>query len=159
MQILIADGKRSLVTEQVSQFLDRVLIQLKTNAPGEHAPMVERHHEVLRRLLLRVESQLSQEGIAVPFKAILSECVLPKNVRKAVAGQTRYRALYGRDPLGLAEFEPVSETQLDDFTAGVSGYSRHRVREIAIAAMVQETAQMRIERAHSSKSRLATQQL
>ena len=34
MQTLIADGERGLVTEQVSQFLDRVFIQLKTKAPG-----------------------------------------------------------------------------------------------------------------------------
>ena len=123
--------------------------------------MVERHHEVLRRLLLRVESQLAQEGIAVPFKVILSECVLAKNVLTTVAGQTPYRALYGREPPVLAEFEPVSETQLDDFSAGVAGYSRHhhRVREIAIAAMVQETAQMRIERALDSKARVSMQQL
>ena len=43
MQMLIADGERGLVTEHVSQFLDRVFIQLKTKAPGEHAQMVERH--------------------------------------------------------------------------------------------------------------------
>ena len=123
--------------------------------------MVERHHEVLRRLLLRVESQLAQETIAFPFKAPLSECVLAKNVMTTVAGQTPYRALYGRDPPGLSEFEPTSETQLDDFSAGLAGYSRyhHRVREVAIAAMVQETAQLRIERALDSKSRLAVQQL
>ena len=161
MKVLIADGERGLATEEVSQFLDRVFVQLKTKAPGEHAQMVERHHEVLRRLLLRVESQLAQETIAVPFKALLSECVLAKNVMTTVAGQTPYRALYGRDPPGLSEFEPTSETQLDDFSAGLAGYSRyhHRVREVAIAAMVQETAPMRIERALDSKSRLAVQQL
>ena len=114
--------------------------------------MVERHHEILRRLLLRVESQLAQEGIAVPFNIILCECVLAKNVLTTVAGHTPYRALYGREPPGLAEFEPISETQLDDFSAGVAGHSRHhhRVREVAIAAMVQETAHLRIERALDS---------
>ena len=123
--------------------------------------MVERHHEVLRILILRVESQLAQEGISMPFKVILSECVLAKNILTTVAGQTPYRALYGRETPGLAEFEPVSETQPDDFSAGMAGSSRHhhRVREIAIAAMVQETAQMRIERAGNSKSRLSMQQL
>ena len=113
MKVLIADGERGLATEEVSQFLDRVFVQLKTKAPGEHAQMVERHHEVLRRLLLRVESQLAQETIAVPFKALLSECVLAKNVMTTVAGQTPYRALYGREPPGLSEFEPAIETQLD----------------------------------------------
>ena len=78
-----------------------------------------------------------------------------------MAGQTPYRALYGRDPPGLAEFEPTSETQLDDSSGGVSGFSRynHRVRETAIASMVQETAQQRIERALESKTRVAGEQL
>jgi len=161
MKLLIADGERGLATEEVAQFLDRVFIQLKTKAPGEHAQMVERHHELLRRLLLKVESQLVQEGIVVPFSVILSECVLAKNVLTSVAGQTPYKGLYGREPPGLAEFEPVSETQLDDTSGGVAGYSRyhHRVREVAVAAMVQETAQLRIERALQSKTRLSIEQL
>ena len=146
VNILIADGERGLATEEVSQFLDRVFIQLRTKVTGEHAQMVERRDEVLRILFLRVESQLAQEGISVPFKVILRECVLAKNVLIMVAGQTPYRALYGREPPGLAEFEPVSETQLDDFSAGIASYSwhHHQVRGIAIADMVQETAQMRI---------------
>ena len=105
--------------------------------------MVERHHELLRRILLRVEAQLAEEGIHVPLDVILAECFLAKNCLLTVAGHTPYRALYGRDPPGLAEFEPTSETQLDDASGGVPGYSRHhlRVREIAVGAMIQEAAQ------------------
>ena len=123
--------------------------------------MVERHHELLRRIILRTEAQLKEEGISVPFSVIIAECVLAKNTLTTVAGQTPYRALYGRDPPGLAEFEPVSETQLDDASGGVSGFSRHhhRVRETAIASMVQETALQRIERALDSKTRVAGEQL
>ena len=124
MKLLIADGERGLATEEVAQFLDRVFIPLKTKAPGEHAQMVERHRELLRILLLKVGSQLVQEGISVPFSVVLSECVLAKNVLTTVAGQTPNKALYGRELPGLAEFEPVSETQLDDTSGGVAGYSR-----------------------------------
>ena len=123
--------------------------------------MVERHHELLRRIIFRTKTQLKEEGISVPFSVIIAESVLAKNTLTTVARQTPYRALYGRDPPGLAEFEPVSETQLDDASGGVSGFSRHnhRVRETAIAAMVQETAQQRIERAPESKTRVAGEQL
>ena len=161
MKVLVADGETGLCSEEVAQFLDRVLVQLKTKAPGEHAQMVERHHELLRKLLLRVESQLLAEGLNVPFEVILAECILAKNVLTTVAGQTPYRALYGREPPGLAEFEPQSETVLDDHSGGVAGHSRdhHRVREMALAAMVQESAQMRLERALNSKTRLAVEQL
>ena len=54
MKVLVADGETGLCSEEVAQFLDRVLVQLKTKAPGEHAQMVERHPELLRRLLLRL---------------------------------------------------------------------------------------------------------
>ena len=123
--------------------------------------MVERHHELLRRILLRVEAQLAEEGIHVLLDVILAECFLAKNCLLTVAGHTPDRALYGRDPPGLAEFEPTSETQLDDASGGVPGYSRHhlRVREIADGVGIQEAAQLRLERALASKTRLASEQL
>ena len=68
MKVSVADGEKGLASEEVAQFLDRALIQLKTKAPGEHAQMVERHHEPLRRLLLRVEAQLHSEGPSVPWR-------------------------------------------------------------------------------------------
>merc|ERR1712185_881808 len=133
---------RSLVSEEVAQWLDRHNSNLKPKAPNEHAQMVERHHELLRRILLRVEAQLAEEGIHVPLGVILAECFLAKNCLLTVAGHTPYRALYGRDPPGLAEFEPTSGTQLDDSSGGIAGHSRshHRVGEHATPAMEQETA-------------------
>ena len=114
MRVLIVDGESGLASEENAQWLHRISVEFTTKAPGVHATMVERHHELLRRIILRTEAQLKEEGISVPFSVIIAECVLAKNTLTTVAGQTPYRALYGRDPPGLAEFEPVSETQLDD---------------------------------------------
>ena len=125
MRILIADGESGLASEEVAQWLDRISVELKIKAPGEHATMVERHHELLRRIILRTEAQLKEEGITVLFPVIIAECVPARNTVTTVARQTPYWALYGRDPPGLAEFEPVSETQLDDASGGVSGFSRY----------------------------------
>ena len=159
--LIIADGEKGLISEEVAQWLDRHNCQLKPKAPNEHAQMVERHHELLRRILLRVEAQLAEEGIHVSLDVILAACFLAKNCLLTVAGHTPYRGLYGRGPPGLAEFEPTSETQLDDASGGVPGYSRHhlRIREIAVGAMIQEAAQLRLERALASKTRLAAEQL
>ena len=66
MLVLIADGESGLASEEVAQYLDRLSIELKTKAPGEHAQMVERHHELFRRLLLRMEASLDELGIKVP---------------------------------------------------------------------------------------------
>ena len=42
---LIADGEAGLASEKTAQFMDRFRVELKTEAPGEHGQMVERHHE------------------------------------------------------------------------------------------------------------------
>ena len=111
--------------------------------------MVQRHHELLRQLLHRVEAQLDDEGIAVPFEVMVCECLLAKNVMLTLSGHTPYRAIYGRDPPMLAEF------------GGIPRYSRHtiRLREVAMQAMAQASAQQRLERALRSKTRIATEQL
>ncbi len=55
----------------------------------------------------------------------------------------------------------MSETQLDDVSGSVVGLSRHhhRVREIAVAAIVQESARLRLGRALNSKLRVAGEEL
>jgi len=161
MKLLIADGEKGLDSEQVRQFLDRNGVVFKAKAPGEHAQMVERHHEVLRQTLHKLEEQLKEEGIALPFSVVVNEAVLAKNALTTVGGHTPYRALYGRDPMLTAEFEPTSETQLDDMSSGVPGHSRHhlRLREIATQSMLQASAKMRLERALNSKTRIASEQL
>ena len=97
MRMLIADGESGLASEEVAQWLDRVFIELKTKAPGEHAQMVERHHELLRRTILKIEDQCKAERMSVAFAVIVAEAVLAKNTLVKVAGQTPYRGLYGRE--------------------------------------------------------------
>eukprot|EP00959_Pyramimonas_sp_CCMP1952_P362136 7584423-Pyramimonas_sp.AAC.1 len=65
------------------------------------------------------------------------ECALIKNLLITVAGYSPYQAVYGRLPPLLAEFEPVSDCQIDDQSAGIPGISRHhhRLREVAMQAM------------------------
>ena len=60
-KLLAPDRQTDLVGEEVSQWLDRCMTQLKIKDPGEHAQVVERHHEVLRQLLKRVEAQPATE--------------------------------------------------------------------------------------------------
>ena len=70
-------------------------------------------------------------------------------------------SFYGRDPPVLAEFEPTSETQLDDTAGGIPGCSRPtmRLREVVMRSMTQASAQQRWERALKSKTRMAIEQL
>ena len=74
--------------------------ELKTNAPGEHATMVERHHELLRRTILNIQDQCKAEGLSVPFPVIVAEAVLANNTLVKVAGQTRTEASMGESLQG-----------------------------------------------------------
>ena len=109
----------------------------------------------------RVEDQLAEEGVKVPRDVVVAECVFAKNAMVTIGRETPYRSVLGRDPIILADFEPLSETQLDDQSAGIPGFSRNhlRVREIAVQSIVQQTAINRLNRALNSKTRVAVEQL
>ena len=73
-RLIVADCETGLDTEEVRQWLDRLPSEVNPKAPGEHATTVERHLELLRDLLHKVEGQLAAEGIVLPFDSILAEC-------------------------------------------------------------------------------------
>ena len=161
MKVLTTDQEAGLTGEEAAQWCDRWAIQIKTREPGSHAQMVERHHEMLRRLVHRVQVQLREERIKIPMDIIVAECFLIKNLMTSVGGSSPYQAVFGRVPPILSEFEPASETQIDDLSAGIPGISRHhhRLREVTVEGMVDLTAKQRMERALNSKTRLAHEQL
>ena len=43
------------MSDEAAQWMDRWQIQIRSKQPGAHAQMVERHHDIFRRLLLKVE--------------------------------------------------------------------------------------------------------
>ena len=161
MKLLIADIEGGLHGEEASQWLDRWGIQMKAKEEGSHAQLVERHHDLARKIIHRVRCQLDEEGIAMPLEIVIAECALIKNLLITVAGYSPYQAVYGRLPPLLAEFEPVSDCQIDDQSAGIPGISRHhhRLRELAMQAMVEMTAKDRLRRALRSKTRTAQESL
>ena len=97
----------------------------------------------------------------MPFEMVLAETVLANNLLTSIAGCSPYQAVYGRLPGIMSEFEPQSDLQLDDMGAGVPGVSKHhhRLRELALDAMVNATARQRIERAMKARTRVTTESL
>ncbi|CAK0831488.1 unnamed protein product [Prorocentrum cordatum] len=155
MKLLTADIEGGLHGEEAYQWLDRWGIEMKAKEEGSHAQLVERHHDLVRKIIRRVQAQLAEEGIVMPLEIVIMECALIKNLLITVAGYSPYQAVYGRLPPLLAEFEPVSDCQIDDQSAGIPGISRHhhRLREVAMQAMVEMTAKDRLRRALRSKKR------
>ena len=90
MQILIADIEGGLHGEHANQWMDRWGIQMKAKEEGAHAQMVERHHDLVRKIIHRVRSQLDEEGIEMPLNIIVAECALVKNLLISVAGFSPY---------------------------------------------------------------------
>ena len=86
------------MSDEAAQWLDRWQIELKTKVPGAHAQIVERHHDILRQLILRVEMALAEQGIAITTEVLVAECSLVKNLIVSVGGHCPYQGLYGTMP-------------------------------------------------------------
>ena len=131
---IVSDQEGALNSDAGRAWATRWNIELVLRPRKAHARMIERHNELLRSQLHRVEGQLQREGLALTAEAILDECVLAKNVMLCVHGVSPYKAVFGRVPNMLSEFEPMSDTALDDDNDGIQGVSRNvnRLREAAL---------------------------
>ena len=145
---LISDQEGAVVATDSAAHLEHNHCKLLLRAKGQHANMVERHHEILRDQLRRLEDQATADGLKCGFEAILSEATLSKNCLVSVGGRSPYEAIYGRTPplLGVLEANPASSPEDRD---------EARLRELAVQSMVDATAKARMQRADKSKTRPA----
>ena len=146
---IISDQEGALKDEAMGQWLEQRGIRLVLRAKGQHAQLVERHHELLRKQLRVIDDQCTADALKVDFDYILSEAVLSKNCLISIKGRSPYEALYGRVPplLGTQAAELGTEDDRDPA----------RLREIAVQAMVEATAAQRASIAANSKTRPAGQ--
>ena len=57
MSVLTVDGECAMASEEVGVALGRMGATRKIKAPGQHAQIVERHHEILRNQLHLIDAQ------------------------------------------------------------------------------------------------------
>ena len=136
---IITDGEGGLMA--LDAWLHAQKITLRPRAPNQHAQLVERHHEVLRQQLHRLEDQAGEEGLSVSFQEILTEAVLAKNSLLSVGGFSPYQAVHGRT--------------LEVVDVGSERLPPNRLRELAVGAMIEATAQQRARRALGTNTRAA----
>ena len=67
--------------------------------------MAERHHELLRELLRRIDGQVQLEGLALEDAGILAEVVHAKNCLIRIGGASPFVAVFGKSPNMLSDFE------------------------------------------------------
>ncbi len=136
---MIADQEGALISERGLVWSERNSIEKKEKPEGTHAYVVERHHEILRDRIHKIKDQLALEGLNVPLSIIVAEATLAKNVLLNVHGESPYRAVFGRAPAMLREFEDSTLAATDDFEgtprAGIRAAAR--VREVAMQQMIE----------------------
>ena len=94
------------------------------------AQTVERHNELLRRVLHSVSAQLAEDGVGISPRCIVAKNVFAKNGMLSIQGDSSYQELPGRQPPTLLDFEPADATALADAVncePGV-GCHTHRLR-------------------------------
>ena len=107
-----------------------------------------------------MDSQLQSEGLTIPIQERLGECVFAGNALISVNGSTPYNAVYGRVPQLLPNLSAYPEGPGRDNQGPLAGIIRnsHRLREVAVQAMVQGTAAARIGEALRTRTLPAGQQ-
>ena len=111
--LLISDQEGGLAIEYVGQHLECIGVSLKLRARDQHASMIERHNELLRRQVHLCDSQATTEGLRVSFEQVLSEALYAKNILLTYGGHSPYEALFGRTPalLNVLDEEILGESE------------------------------------------------
>ena len=154
----IADGESGLRTDDVARGLSLHNSSLTIRAKGQHATIVEKRNDLLRQQLLRIDTQLRDEGLldSTPLRMRLASAVLATNSLLSINGSSPYQSLYGRTPNVLPDTDLVAAASNDrDGSLPMSVRCAHRLRELSVQAVVEGTAKARIDRALTTKTKPA----
>ena len=158
-KLLVSDSEGGLCSEEAGIWAERLHTSFKLLPRGSHATVVERHHETLRQLIHRIAAQCKSENISVSMVDIVADAVITKNSLLTINGVTPYTAVLGYVPNLLGEYERPNISADADNVGGTHSKYASRLREIAIASIIEHSAKERIKRAQSSQTRLASEQL
>ena len=101
-----------------------------------------------------MEGQADEDGLNIPDEVKVAEATLAKNCTINIGGfSTPQQGVLGQQPPLLADLEPGSLAVADDSTGPDFIRDSQRVREISVAAAVQETANRRLQNALDSRTR------
>jgi len=155
---LESDQESGLVTDEAKLYLQRAGTTLRVKGVDAHAKMAEKHHHLLRLMYLRIASQAAEEGINAPKDLLLTAALTAKNSLLTVGNSTPMLSTLGQQPPLLPDIDQPPAA-LDDSHTGPDGFSRgrHRIREIATQACIEESAIRRMKEAATTKTRQCAQ--
>ena len=134
------------------QFLSRNVIHYEPRAKGMQVPYIDRRGALVRGIMHRIISQLKVEKIKMDIAVILDEATFCSNALLSVNGCTPYNALYGRVPNILPGIDQPDAMNEDRLNMPGTIRHTHRLREIAVSAMLDETAKVRAQRALQTRT-------
>jgi len=157
---LICDGETAIAKSAIpSEYCRRKGIRLHIRPPGQHAPYVERRGDVLRQTFVRLLEQRKQQSLDIPPEQILAEAVFCGNALTTVNDNSPYNAVYRRTPRTLPSADQIERP--DENEQPLPGLIRDtfKLRELAVQAMVQGSAQARLNKSMHTKSTITAEAL
>ncbi len=134
------------------QYLHRHTIDYRPRAQGQQVAYIDRRGALVREAIHKVVGQLKKEHIKMEFKYVLSEATFCSNALLSVNGSTPYNAVYGRVPNLLPSIDQPDAINEDSLNLPGTIRHCHRLREISVQAMVEETALQRTQRALQTRT-------
>ena len=153
MKELYMDQETAIqASDEVLQYFSRHGIHYEPRAKGQQVAYIDRRGALVREVMHKIVEQLKIEKIKLPIRFVLSEATFCTNAMVTVNNSTPYNCVYGRVPHilpSIDQYDAANEGSLEP--AGTVRYT-HRLREISVAATVQETAKVRAQRALQTRS-------
>ena len=158
MKTIIIDGELGLDNESSTWYFQVRGINKRTAAVGQHPRIADRRVQILRSSIHKISSQLSEEGIAMPFKRILAEATFVINTISSVAGVSPYVAVRGRSPALMPELGPRDPVN-DDRNDACPIQHAAKIRELAVQTITEQTARERLRVAAKTPTRVTGDEL
>lgn len=125
---------------------------------GQGLGIADRRVQILRASIRKIATQLSAEGLPMPFQRVLAEATFVINATSTVSGASPYTAVFGRSPALLPELGP-REIINDDRNADCPVAGSAQAREIAVQTIAEESARQRLRTAIKTPTRPAGEEL
>ena len=149
MIVFVSDSESGLTGEKAQNYFTHHGIQHKPRAKKQQIPHIDRRGALVRGVCHKITAQLKVEGIKLPFEMVYHESTFVTNAMLAINNYTPYNALYGRVPNLLPPINVVGQAAGQE---NLTLRHAHRLREIAVMAMVQHTSRLRIHRALKTRT-------
>ena len=94
-KVLEHDEEGAFTSALVTKWLSDVQVTLVLKPKNTHTWMVERHHDILRQLYVRIRYQAQEEGIQYDDDDILAMAVMAKNCMITVGQYSPQTAVFG----------------------------------------------------------------